>query len=201
MQLILVGGAGEQRPPRVHFRHDAAGGPDIDAGVVRSAAEENVRGPVPERHDLVRKRVDGDAKGTGEAKIGQLQLALVVDQQILGFEVAVENSVLVAKGDPLQQLVHEGPDRDVVQLAAGAARVHVFLQIFIHILEHEHEFVLGVDDVMEGDDVLVLELFHQRNLTDGGRRRALLGIQMDLLEGHQLTRLTISPFKNLEPSG
>ena len=38
LQLVLVRGAGEERPARVHLRHDAAGGPDVDACVISTTA-------------------------------------------------------------------------------------------------------------------------------------------------------------------
>lgn len=172
LQLVFVGGAGKERPSRIHFRHDAAGGPDVDAGIIRPTAEEDVRSSIPERHDLVRKRVDRNPKSAGKAKIGQFQLTFIIDQQVLGFEIAVEDPVLMAKGDSLQELVHEGPDRNVVKLAARPTGVHVFLEIFVHILEHEHQFVLGMYDIMKGDDIFMFELLHQRNFSDGGRRGA-----------------------------
>ena len=53
-------------------------------------------------------------------------------------------------------------------------------------LEDEGEGGLGVDDVMEGDDVGVLELLQEAGLPDGGEGGALLFLQPDLLEGHHL---------------
>ena len=41
-----------------------------------------------------------------------------------------------------------------------AVGIHVLLEISIHVLEDEHELVLGVDDIVQGEDVFVLELFH-----------------------------------------
>lgn len=46
------------------------------------------------------------------------------------------------------------------------AGVHVSLQIAIHVLEDEHEFVFGMDDIVEGDDALVFEFLHQGDLAD-----------------------------------
>ena len=60
----------------------------------------------------------------------------------------MEHTIFVAKGNALEELVHEGFDGDVVQLTAGAAGVHVLLEVFIHIFEDEHELVLGVYDIV-----------------------------------------------------
>lgn len=148
LQLVLVGGAGEERAAGIHLGHDAACGPDVDAGVVGAAAEQNVGRAVPQRDDLVGEGVDRDSEGAGKTKIGELQLALVVDEQVLGLEITVQDAVLVAKSDAAQQLVHERLDGHGIQLASVAARVHVFLQVLVHVLKHEHELVLGVDDIV-----------------------------------------------------
>jgi hypothetical protein len=84
LELIVVGRTGKKRPARVHLRHDAAGGPDVDAGIVGAGAEEDVWRPVPQRHDLVGEGIDGDAEGAGKAEVGELELAFGVDEEVLG---------------------------------------------------------------------------------------------------------------------
>lgn len=62
-------------------------------------------------------RTDGDAKSARESEVRQLQVVvLAVDQQVLRFQVPVQNAVRVAVGDALQHLVQ-------VQLHAGPTRV------------------------------------------------------------------------------
>ena len=197
LQLIVVGRAGEQRPAGVHLRHDAAGGPDVDAGIVGAGAEQDVRGAVPQRDDLVGEGIDGDAKRPRQPEIRKLELALGVDEQVLRLQVAVQDAVVVAEGDATQQLLHEGLDGDVVELAAVAAGVHVLFQVFVHVLEDEHEFVLGVDDVVEGNDVFVFEFFHQGDLADGGRGGAFFGVEVDFFEGDELAGLAVAAFEDL----
>lgn len=197
LELVFVGGSREEGAAGVHFGHDAAGGPDVDAGVVGAGAEEDVRGAVPEGDDLVGEGVDGDAKGAREAEVRELELAFVVDEEILGFEIAVEDAVVVAEGDALQELVHEGFDGDVVELAAGAAAVHVFFEVLIHVFEDEHEFVFGVDDVVQGDDVFVFELFHQGDFADGGAGGAFFAVEVDFFEGDEFVGLSVATFEDL----
>jgi hypothetical protein len=48
-----------------------------------------------------------------------------------------------------------------------AVCVHVFFEIFVHVFEDEHEFLVGVDDVAEVDDVVVFEFFHEGDFADG----------------------------------
>ena len=163
LELVFVRRAGEERAACVHLGHDAAGGPDVDGGVVGAGAEKDVRRAVPEGDDLVGEGVDGDAKGAGEAEVSEFELALGVDEEVLGFEVAVQDAVVVAECDALQELVHKGFAGDVVESAAGAARVHVLFEVFVHVFEDEHELVFSVNHVVQRDDVFVFELFHERD--------------------------------------
>ena len=57
-----------------------------------------------------------------------------------------------------------------------------------HVFKDEGERGLGVDDVVEGDDVGVLQLLEERGLPDGREGRALLLLQADLLQGDHLLR-------------
>jgi hypothetical protein len=65
------------------------------------------------------------------------------------------------------------------------------------VLEDEHELVLGVDNIVEGDNVLVLELLHERDFADGGGGRALFRVEVDFFEGDEFAGLPISTFKDL----
>lgn len=65
-------------------------------------------------------------------------------------------------------------------------------------VEHEHQLVFGVNDVVERNYVLVLELLHERNLADGGTGRALFGVEVDLLQGDELAGLSVSAFEHLK---
>lgn len=197
MHLILVGCAGEEGSARVHLGHDASGGPNIDARVVGPAAKQNIGRTVPQGDDFVGKGINRDAKGTGKTEVGQLQLAAVVDEQVLGLEIAVEDAGLVAESNALEQLVHEGLDGGWVEGTAVTARVHVALEVLVHELKDEHELVLGVDDIVQQDNVLVAQLLHERNLADGRRGRALLRVEVDLLEGDEFARLAVAALEYL----
>ena len=93
--------------------------------------------------------------------------------------------------------MHEGFDRDVVQLPPVAPGVHVLFEVLVHVLEHQHEFVLRVDDIVQGDDVFVFELFHQRDLADRRRGRAFFGVEVDLFERDEFAGLAVAPFEDL----
>lgn len=176
LQFILVGGAREERTSGVHFCHDAARGPDINAGVVGTRAEENVWRTIPQGDDFVGKGVDRNAESASETKVSKLELALVVDEKILRLEIAMEHAILVAECNSLEQLIHERLDGDVVELATIAARVHVLFQVLVHILEHEHQLVFRMDHIVERDDVFMFELLHEGDLTNGSAGCSLFAI-------------------------
>ena len=110
----------------------------------------------------------------------------------------MQDAVVVAEGDALEELVHERFDGDVVERAAVAARVHVFFEVAVHEFEDEHEFVFGVDDVVQGDDVFVLEFFHERDFADGGAGGAFFAVKVDFFEGDEFAGLAVAAFEDLD---
>lgn len=146
--LVLVGRAREQWPARVHLRHDAASGPDVYACVVCPASQQDVGSAIPQRDNLVGEGVDRDTKSSRQTEITKFQLSLAVDQEVLGFEIPMQDSVLVAEVDPLEELVHERLDEHWLEGSPVAFRVHVLLQIAVHVVEHQHELILCVDHIM-----------------------------------------------------
>jgi len=44
--------------------------------------------------------------------------------------------------------------------------VHVALEVLLAEFENEDEFLLGVDDIVEANNVGVTELFHERYFSD-----------------------------------
>ena len=61
----------------------------------------------------------------------------------------------------------------------AAVCVHVFFEIFVHVFEYEHEFLVCVDDVAEVDYVVVFEFFHEGNFTDGSGGCSFLIVEVD----------------------
>jgi len=69
-----------------------------------TSTEENLRRAVPEGDDFVSIGAERDAKGAREAKVGEFEVAFFVDEQILWFQVAVEDAMGVAVADAVEQL-------------------------------------------------------------------------------------------------
>lgn len=102
----------------------------------------------------------------------------------------------MAKGNAVQELVHEGFDGQIVELAAGAAGVHEFLEVFVHVFEHQHEFVFRVDDVVQRDNVVVLELLHEGDFADGGGGGAFFTVEVDFFQRDEFAGLAIAAFED-----
>jgi hypothetical protein len=65
------------------------------------------------------------------------------------------------------------------------------------VFKDEHKLVLGVDHVVQSDNVLVLQFLHERDFTNGGRRRAFFRVEVDFLESNEFASLTVPPLEYL----
>ena len=90
--------------------------------------------------------LNGQAEGPGETKVRKLDvLSLGVDEQILWFEVPVENPMLVQVDERLQDLIQEQL-RLFLRQWLIALLLHVLFQIEFEVLEDKIELVLAVDN-------------------------------------------------------
>ena len=121
-----------------------------------------------------------DRLGPSQPKVRQLELPVPGDEQVLRLDIAVEDPPLVAEGQAPQQLEHE--ELDVPGREAARVVLQVLGQVRVQILEHEGEAGLGVDDVVEGDNVDVSQLLQETRLPDGGEGGPLFLLKSDLLE-------------------
>ena len=158
---------------------------------------------------LVRVRAQRDAKGACETKIGELKVALLVNEQVLRLEVTVQDTMAVAVAHALDELRHETLDHGLAEpqrlqvrrrairqrLAAPAVRhrqrLHVLLEIQIQKLKHQVQLVpIGVHNVEQPHNVRVIHLLQQRDFANRRRGYALVfGLQADLLEGDDPVRV------------
>lgn len=70
-------------------------------------------------------------------------------------------------------------------------------QISVHVLKHQHKLIVCVDSIVQADDVVMLKLSHERNLTDGRGWSAFFRIDMNFFERNISVVLTIKAFENL----
>ena len=90
-ELVEVGVPCNEGHAQQQLGEDAAHRPDVDAGPVDPGAEEELRSAVPPRHDEVRVLAVGGAVVLGQTKVSYLDVALAVDEQVVWFQVAMED--------------------------------------------------------------------------------------------------------------
>jgi hypothetical protein len=105
--LVDLGITREKRLASSHLGEDAAHGPHVDTSGVLAATKQNLGRAVPEGDNFVSVSAERDTKGASQTKIGQLQVALLVDEQVLRLEIAVQNAVGVAVTGALEELKRE----------------------------------------------------------------------------------------------
>src|SRR5690242_19283230 len=94
--LVNLGIARKQRLARAHLGEDASHRPHVNSGRVLAATGQDFGCAVPESDNLVGVGAKRDTKGARETKVGQLQVALAVNQQVLRLEIAVQDPMAVA---------------------------------------------------------------------------------------------------------
>jgi len=103
--LINLRVTGEQRSSLSHLGENAPRGPQIYPKAVRLLAEQDFRASVPKCHHFVGVGLDREPEGPGQPKVSELYLGTGrVDQQILGLQVPVEDSVLVEMDQGVEDL-------------------------------------------------------------------------------------------------
>jgi hypothetical protein len=105
--LVDLGVTWEQRLAGGHLGENAANGPHVDTSRVLATAEQDLGRAVPESDDFVSVGAERDTKSASQTKIGQLQVALLVDEQVLWLKIAVQDAVGVAIACAFEKLESE----------------------------------------------------------------------------------------------
>lgn len=69
--------------------NNAPHGPHVDGRRVDFLAQQDFRGAVPESHHLVCERLHRVREAPRQAEVCDFEVAIAVDEQVLGFQVAV----------------------------------------------------------------------------------------------------------------
>ena len=137
--------------------------------------------------------LNGKAEGSGKTEVRKFDvLSLGVDEQILGFEVPMEDPVLVQVDERLQNLIQEQ-----LRLLLGQGLVslllHVLFKVELEVLEDQVKLVLAVDNLLQLDNVGVAEALEEANLANGGGRHTIIFLlQSNLLKCDYLARYQIA---------
>jgi hypothetical protein len=90
-----------------HLGEDAANRPHVNTSGVLAATKQNFRRAVPEGDNFVGVSAERDTKSASKTEIGKLQVALLVDEQVLRLEITVQDAVGVAVACTLEKLESE----------------------------------------------------------------------------------------------
>lgn len=163
---------------------------------------------------LVSIRAQRHAKRPSKTKIGELEIALTIDEQILWFQIAVQHAVAVAEFHPGDELAHEPLDHVALHAhgrqpriravrqrlpsatLVGGQALHVLFEVEVEVLEDEVELVtVCVHDVEQAHDVDVLHLLEEGDLADGGAGHTLVfRFESDLFECDNRVRFEVLGF-------
>ena len=74
MKLILHSWSREERSARGHLVENAANSPHINRGGILCGAQEDVRGAVPQGHNLIAVGLRGNRLSSSQAEVRQLKI-------------------------------------------------------------------------------------------------------------------------------
>lgn len=179
--LVHLGVAGDVRRPDDELGEHEADAPDVYGARVVLRAEEQLGRAVPARDDVAGHHLVWIGEGAGETEIGELDLAIGGDQQVVGLDVAVQDEVLVAEPDGAREHAHPGLDvGGAVAHALDVADQHLEVAER-EVLEHEVEVLVARrEDRVQGDDVGVGELLQVLELAHGVGREPFGVFLLDL---------------------
>ena len=139
IQLGWVARSLQEGTSTEHLSNDASNTPHIDLGRVDLATQQELRGAVPKRNDLVREPLHLGIPGPGQAPVSNLELALPVDEKVRRLEIAVDNPVGVHVVHAREELL--GPGLDMILRQTNVGRLQNAGKVVFRIFEH-HEHIL-----------------------------------------------------------
>ena len=181
----ISGGVG---PADEQLRENHPRRPHVNGTRVVAGAVEELRRAIPEGNDDMGHGVLGFGEGAGEAEVGEFDFAFGGDEEVVGFDVAVEDGVGVDVEYCAEEHAHPGFD---VGGAVGDGGVFdEFFQVAVREVLDDHVDVLvfGGEDVEEGDDGGVGDLLQVFDLADGVDVEAfalLGGLDFEFLDGDE----------------
>ncbi|CAL9146564.1 unnamed protein product, partial [Musa hybrid cultivar] len=141
---------------RHQHEEDDAAEPNVDLGAVVAPAGEHLgrdvgRGAAEGKEEPVVAHLVGHG---GEAEVGDLKVAVVVHEEVLGLEVAVEDAGGVAEGDGGDELLEVSAGGVLEHAAFGDAREELTAAQVLH---DEVDPYPGGHDLVELNDVGVAD--------------------------------------------
>ena len=159
-----------------------------------TSVENNLRSAIPTGDDVLSKCRRGLLVTTGKTEIANLERAVLVEEQVGGFQITMDDVGRVHVITSGQHLEHEVLHMVVSQVLSGVNNaVHVSLHELCDDIDIFISSGVGrLSDIQNLDDILVIKELQQSNLSDN-----TLGIDKifesfrNFLDGNFLVRLVI----------
>ena len=169
LNLIQVVIARKQRSPAKKLREDAANGPDVEGVRVVRRVEDDFGRSVPSGDDVLGQRGRGLLVAASQTEVADFEVAVLVEQEVAGLEVAVDDVGGVDVEAAAEELVHKVLAVIVRQVLA---RVDDSVHVGLHEVGDDVDvLVAGLGwrllHVNEADDVFVVEEFCGRQIELG----------------------------------
>lgn len=153
--------AGEQRLALNHLGEDAAGAPDVDLDVVFLPRQHDLRSAVVSSRHVARHLGILQAR---EAEIADLQIAVLVDEDVAGLEVAVDDTGGVDVFQSPHDLVQEVLDELRLEWPRSKESVEICAEELgdeVDVLQRRDE------DIAQRNNILVPEMLQELKLAVG----------------------------------
>ena len=110
---------------------NASNSPDIHSQAVLLLSEQYLRSTIPKSFNLVSKCFDGKTEGSCESKVCDFEGSCPVNEEILWFEISVNDPASMAVVDAVAKLIEE--EFNLI----GSHGMFVLAQVFLHVVVHK----------------------------------------------------------------
>lgn len=117
--------AWEERLSFQHFSENASRAPDVDGDVVLLPCQHDLGGTVVSRRNVSRHL---GVLNTSQSKVANLQVAVLVHQDVGGFQIAMDDTCRVDVFQTTQNLIQEVLDELLLEWPTGEESVEVGAQ-------------------------------------------------------------------------
>ena len=114
---------------RNDFSEDAANRPEINRRRVLGGTKQQLWRSIPQRDYLSSVWAYGNAECSGETEVSNFEIVINAEQNVLRFEVSVNDSPGVTGGDSAHELIHVPLDEHGREVLAGNDGVDLFLEV------------------------------------------------------------------------
>ena len=159
-ELVHFGVPCEERLLEEKFGEDATDAPHVQAAGVLVKSEHQFGGAVPESQNLLCVGSDGNGVDAAQPEVSDFcDEGLVADEDVLGFEVSVQNFLGVQVVCRLENLVHDSLYRlHVVNFGVVPEGVNVLPQIEGAVLQAKFYLLVTQCDVLNPHYIRVIDL-------------------------------------------